>query len=233
MPGNRGLAAWVVGVGWTGLIGLVALGMLFDENTKGLGTSVGVFGVMGPPLGALALGLGALAEPDPPPRAALAWGGVVLLLIGGVLCAGGILLEGGGDANDAVMGLSCLFSGALLVAAVPTVLFTRTAWAHLAIEALADRLAAALAAVALRGRVGLDELAAELHVPLDLLRHELAQAVQDRRFTGYVNWADGTLYSAQAVELQAAGRCPGCNGAMTLAGHRVIQCPHCETQVFL
>jgi Zn finger protein HypA/HybF involved in hydrogenase expression len=58
----------------------------------------------------------------------------------------------------------------------------------------ADRLTAALAAVALRGRVGLDELAGEL---------------------------------------QEACRCPSCNGAMALAFHRVIQCPQCETEVFL
>ncbi len=232
-PSNRGLAGLLVGLGWTALMGLLALLMWVDPDGEGLGTSVGVFGVMGPPLGALAVGFGALFEPDRPARAALAWIATGLLVVGLPVCLVGIYLDGGDDAFSAGLGLSCLMSGALLICAVPTVLFTRSAWEQLAMEARADRLAAALAAVSLQGRVGLNELAAELGVELAALRQELDRAIQDRHFTGYVNWNEGVMYSEQAAALQQAGRCPGCNGAMALAGHRVIQCPHCETEVFL
>lgn len=54
-----------------------------------------------------------------------------------------------------------------------------------------------------------------------------------RCFSGYINWDEGILYSAEAAALREAGRCPNCGGALALAGRGVIRCPHCGTEIFL
>jgi ribosomal protein S27AE len=51
-------------------------------------------------------------------------------------------------------------------------------------------------------------------------------------FTGYMNWDEGLLYSADASKL-AHDRCPRCGGEITLAGKGVAQCAHCGSEIFL
>ncbi len=51
-------------------------------------------------------------------------------------------------------------------------------------------------------------------------------------FTGYMNWDEGLLYSADASKL-AHDRCPRCGSEITLAGKGVAQCAHCGSEIFL
>ena len=51
--------------------------------------------------------------------------------------------------------------------------------------------------------------------------------------SGYVNWQEQKLYSADAAKLAAAGTCPNCGGKLELAGKGVIRCPYCGTEIFI
>ncbi|MBL8056616.1 MAG: hypothetical protein JNK29_07955 [Anaerolineales bacterium] len=90
-----------------------------------------------------------------------------------------------------------------------------------------------VAVVQARGQVSFDDLTAELRAPRDLLRGWVYEAVRRGEFTGYLNWNEGLLYSADAAKLRASDRCPRCGGELALAGQGVIQCGHCGSEVFL
>lgn len=100
-------------------------------------------------------------------------------------------------------------------------------------EELAARQRRLLAVLRARGRIQVDELAGELRVPLNLLKDWIYQLVQRGQFTGYINWDEGMLYSAEAQKLREAGRCPHCNGQLSLAGKGIIHCQYCGAEVFL
>jgi DNA-binding Lrp family transcriptional regulator len=86
--------------------------------------------------------------------------------------------------------------------------------------------------VTAHGQITLGELAAELHAPRELLREWVYALVRRGGFTGYVNWDEGVIYSAEARKLAAAGSCPRCGGKLNLAGRGVVQCGHCGAEVF-
>ncbi len=91
-----------------------------------------------------------------------------------------------------------------------------------------------LAAVVLaRGQIHLDDLGRELSAPRDLVRQWVYDLVKRGEFTGYINWDDGILYSAEAYRLTEAGKCPHCNGELSLAGKGVIRCAYCGSEIFL
>lgn len=100
-------------------------------------------------------------------------------------------------------------------------------------EELAARQRGLLAIVRAHGGIQVDELAGELRVPLDLLKDWVYQLVQQGQFTGYINWDEGMLYSAEAQKIRETGRCPHCNGQMSLAGKGIIHCQYCGAEVFL
>jgi hypothetical protein len=52
-------------------------------------------------------------------------------------------------------------------------------------------------------------------------------------FTGYINWDDGVLFSAQASQLRDLTQCKKCGGAVKLVGKGVVKCPYCGTEYFL
>ena len=84
-----------------------------------------------------------------------------------------------------------------------------------------------------RGEVYLDELEHELNVPRDLLKEWIYQAVADKHFTGYINWKEEKIYSADAIRLREHGVCPNCQSKLTLGGKGVIHCEACGTDIFL
>lgn len=89
------------------------------------------------------------------------------------------------------------------------------------------------AVVVARGQIHLDELGRELRAPRDLVRQWVYELVKRREFTGYINWDDGILYSAEARRLTETGKCPQCNGELSLAGKGVIRCAYCGSEIFL
>ena len=91
-----------------------------------------------------------------------------------------------------------------------------------------------LAAIVLaRGQLRLDDLDRELSAPQDLVQTWIYELVKRGEFTGYVNWDERMLYSAEAQHLTEAGRCPNCNGELSLAGKGVIRCRYCSSEIFL
>lgn len=99
--------------------------------------------------------------------------------------------------------------------------------------ALAKRQRRLLAVIGAHGEIHVEELAAESDVPLSILKEWLYQLVQRGRFTGYINWDEGLLYSEEAEKLREAGRCPQCGGELGLAGKGVIRCQYCGAEIFL
>ena len=97
----------------------------------------------------------------------------------------------------------------------------------------ADKEQQLVATVYERGRTALFDLARELGLSEDRLRQLLYDALEHRRFNGYVDWHRGTVFSADARRLREGRQCPNCGGSMDLAGGGVIACPYCRTEVFL
>jgi len=98
------------------------------------------------------------------------------------------------------------------------------------LQARQTRLAAIVTA---RGQIHMDDLAHELSAPRTLTRTWIYDLVKRGEFTGYLNWDEGVLYSKEARHLTEAGRCPHCNGELSLAGKGVIRCKYCGSEIFL
>ena len=164
----------------------------------------------------------------------------IVLIIGG-LVVGGIIValmtvyrnEGSLTSGAATLGIVL----GLLVLSLPQLAFG-------AFLMLRGRAAAAVAATAgtqpqllgmvkARGQVNMSDLALELQRPGDDVQRMLYELVNMGLYSGYINWAEGTLYSSQASELRELDRCKNCSGQLELAGKGVIRCPYCGTEYFL
>jgi DNA-binding Lrp family transcriptional regulator len=99
--------------------------------------------------------------------------------------------------------------------------------------ALEEKRRQILGRVEARGQVSLDVLATELDAPVALVQEWIYRLVQSRKFTGYINWDEGILYSADAEGLRDGGRCPYCGGELGLAGKGVVRCHNCGSEIFL
>jgi len=84
-----------------------------------------------------------------------------------------------------------------------------------------------------RGQMSLDVLAFELDAPVELVKEWIYRLVQSRKFTGYINWDEGVLYSADIEGLRDGGRCPYCGGALGLVGKGIVRCHNCGSEIFL
>ena len=100
-------------------------------------------------------------------------------------------------------------------------------------DALAERRRRLMAIVHARGVIQVAALAEEMGVSLGVLREWIYQLVERAKFTGYINWEDGLLYSREAQQLRDADRCPHCSGAMSLVGKGIVRCAYCGAEVFL
>jgi DNA-binding Lrp family transcriptional regulator len=83
-----------------------------------------------------------------------------------------------------------------------------------------------------RGQISLQELGRELGISQDRLKAWIYALVQRGGFSGYLNWQDGMLYSADAEKLRSFRGCPQCGGKLSLAGKGVILCQHCGSEIF-
>ena len=99
--------------------------------------------------------------------------------------------------------------------------------------ALRERQTRIAAIVVARAQIRLEDLTRELNAPRDLVRTWIYELVKRGEFTGYINWDEGMLYSSEAQRLTEAGKCPYCNGELSLAGKGVIRCGYCGSEIFL
>ena len=90
-----------------------------------------------------------------------------------------------------------------------------------------------LGMVKARGQVNIADLALGRQTPRDDVQRMIYELVNMGLYSGYINWAEGTLYSSQASELRELDRCKNCSGQLELAGKGVIRCPYCGTEYFL
>ena len=84
-----------------------------------------------------------------------------------------------------------------------------------------------------RGQVSVNDMALEMQVSVDAVKDMVHQLVGLQVFSGYVNWNDGKLYSAEASNLRDLKQCKNCGGEITLAGKGVVVCRFCGTEYFL
>ncbi len=84
-----------------------------------------------------------------------------------------------------------------------------------------------------RGKVSVSDMALELKVNVDAVKDMVHQLVGLQVFSGYVNWEEGTLYSAEASNLRALDKCKNCGGEISLVGKGVVACRFCGTEYFL
>lgn len=84
-----------------------------------------------------------------------------------------------------------------------------------------------------RGQVSVSDMAMEMHVPVDRVQDMVHQLVGLQVFSGYVNWSDGTLFSAEASKLRELDKCKNCGGEIVLAGKGIVVCKFCSTEYFL
>lgn len=87
--------------------------------------------------------------------------------------------------------------------------------------------------VTTRGELPISDAAVELQMPRDEVKNWVYRLVGLGVFTGYINWEDGVLYSAQASQLRNMTHCKKCGGEVKLAGKGVVRCPYCGTEYFL
>ena len=84
-----------------------------------------------------------------------------------------------------------------------------------------------------QGKVNIAEATIELQTNRDDTKQLIYDLIGKQLFTGYVNWQDGMLYSADAAKIKEGGKCPNCGGKLELAGKGVIKCPYCGSEIFL
>jgi hypothetical protein len=87
--------------------------------------------------------------------------------------------------------------------------------------------------VTTRGELPMNDAAVELQVSRDELKNWIYRLVGLGVFSGYINWDDGVLFSAQASQLRNLTNCKKCGGEVKLAGKGVVKCPYCGTEYFL
>ncbi len=83
-----------------------------------------------------------------------------------------------------------------------------------------------------RGFIYLDDLSIELNVPRQLVTDWIYQLVHQRKFSGYINWEQGSLYSIAGNKLKGNGRCPNCDSQLSLDGE-TVRCPACQSEILL
>ena len=100
-------------------------------------------------------------------------------------------------------------------------------------KAESDALRKILDMVKTRGEVGMSDIIIELQSDLSSVQAMVYKLVGMGVFSGYVNWDEGILYSAEASALHETTQCKHCGGNLSLAGKGVLKCPFCSTEYFL
>jgi len=90
-----------------------------------------------------------------------------------------------------------------------------------------------LAVVNVQGRASLEALANELNITRELVRQWIYSLAQRGQLHGFVDWADGIVYSQDIQQIIAQNLCPHCGGKLEVVGKSLIQCEYCGVEMFL
>jgi hypothetical protein len=166
--------------------------------------------------------------------------GIILIAVALVICLlGGLFFGvGGATSQSASVGGNILgFVLLVVVLALPMAGVGGYLFVKGRKEQVEDQQAAMqrkiLDMVKTRGKVNVSDVIVELQSSLPAVQDMVYKLVGMGVFSGYVNWDEGTLYSAEASELRGIEQCKNCGGNLTLAGKGVIKCPFCGTEYFL
>jgi hypothetical protein len=166
--------------------------------------------------------------------------GIILIAVALVICLLGGLFFGVGGATSQSASVGGNILGFVLLVVV-LVLPMAGVGGYLFVkgrkEQVEDQQAAMqrkiLDMVKTRGKVNVSDVVVELQSSLPAVQDMVYKLVGMGVFSGYVNWDEGTLYSAEASELRGIEQCKNCGGNLTLAGKGIIKCPFCGTEYFL
>lgn len=159
-------------------------------------------------------------------------GAMVVCLVGAALLGSG-LAQGSLQPSGAILGFGLLFTLIVGPLAAGGVLVIARSRSERAEQAIAERQRKILDMVKTRGQVNVSDLAIELQADLPTVQDLIYRLVGMGVFSGYVNWNDGMLYSAEASTLRGLEQCRSCGGKLSLAGKGVVKCPYCGTEYFL
>lgn len=164
--------------------------------------------------------------------------GIILIVLGfGLAAVGGLYLAtqaSGGDleSGGAILGGGILFVFITALVGFGIFLFVRGGQEEEQ-ESVMQKQRQLLDIVKSRGQVGVNELALEMSTSVDDIKSMVHQLVGLQVFSGYINWKDGTLYSAEAKKLTELKNCENCGAPIELAGKGVVACKFCGTEYFL
>lgn len=166
--------------------------------------------------------------------------GILLLVVGiGICVVGGAFLAVSAtssnsnlSASGAVLGGVILFVIAAPVAGAGVFGIVRGRREESEQEE-ADELRKLLDIIEARGEVSVSDVIIELHSDFQSVKDMVYKLVGMGVFSGYANWDEGKLYSANAADLHAISECRNCGGAVSFVGKGVQKCPHCGTDYFL
>ena len=164
-------------------------------------------------------------------------GGVLLLLGSLAVCLLGAAVTfprvgRGLDLPAAILGMAIAVIVALPLAGIGVFMIVRGGQ-EAKTDVVAQKQRRLLDMVSTRGELPIADAAVELQVPRDELKNWIYRLVGLGVFSGYINWDDGILFSAQASQLRDLTRCKKCGGEVKLAGKGVVKCPYCGTEYFL
>ena len=156
---------------------------------------------------------------------------VAVLVIGSALLVSG--LTSGLNVSGAILGFGILLVVLVAPLAIGGWLIARYARGEEKASMESAELRKILDMVTTRGSVRVSDVVLELHSTLATVQNDIYELVGMGVFTGYVNWDEGVLYSAEASGLRGLTECKKCGGKLTLAGKGVIKCPYCGTEYFV
>lgn len=164
--------------------------------------------------------------------------GVLLIVLGSAIAGIGLLYVlsqlGSGElqTGGAVIGAAVFGLPALLAAGIGASLLARSREVAAGDQEQAQ-LRKILDMVKSKGQVPISELVIDLGSTRKQVQDQVHSLVGMGLFSGYINWDEGTLYSAEAANLRELDRCKHCGGEVSFAGKGVLVCKHCGTEYFL
>lgn len=165
--------------------------------------------------------------------------GIILMIVGfGIAGLAGLFLaaqssaEDGLSAGGAIVGAALAFIPVSLLVGFGIFMYVKGGQEQEQ-ESIIRKQRELLDILRSRGQVGVYDMALEMGVKVEDVKEMVHQLVGLQVFSGYVNWNDGILYSAEASSLRELQECKKCGGKIQLAGKGVIACPFCGMEYFL
>lgn len=163
--------------------------------------------------------------------------GIILLVVAAGLCLVGTALLIALRTESATLGGTTLGFVLLFVVVAPLA----GAGAYITLrgrkeeeeEVEAEKLRKLLDFIKSRGEVKVADAIIEMQADFGSIKEMLYQLEGLGVFSGYVNWDDGVIFSAEASELKSISECKNCGGSVSFVGKGVQKCPNCGTEYFV